>query len=415
MCLDTVIFATEKRQTCDTMKTKMRHTSIHFYCRKTRANKEGLATIEMFVKIGDKRKSIPLEMQYRCENFNKDKDSKKPNTLQDFLNATRERAMIIMTDMRRKGIPITMDNFYQYWVEGGVDKVYTLDELFAEYLKLKQDDFEAGKITKPTMKRYKDTKDIFYRLCGLKGTESVHSITIQQWKMFESGLLKEQKPSYACGWLKKVKSIFNYAWQTGKISANPFYGTKIDRGEIEITYLTDEELDIIRNKQFVKEKYNRVRDVFLFQCATALSYGDMVELKKEDIKEQDKQYYLMGYRKKTGSKYVVPLTEEALSLLKKYDYQLPFISPQQYNKHLKTIGEICEIDKPFSSHLARRTGACYMVNHGVKDEIVAKVLGDSVEMVRKHYAVLFDNTVLKEVGDMQKRELEKTIMKILNS
>lgn len=47
-------------------------------------------------------------------------------------------------------------------------------------------------------------------------------------------------------------------------------------------------------------------------------------------------------------------------------------------------------------------------------EIVAKVLGDSVEMVRKHYAVLFDNTVLKEVGDMQKRELEKTIMKILN-
>lgn len=397
------------------MKTQMQHPSIHFYCRKSRANKKGYATIEMFVKIGEERKGVPLEMQYKPEEFERDLQKKKGNALKEYISTTRERAMIIMTDMRRKGIPITMDNFYKYWTEGGVDKVYTLDELFAEYLKLKQQDFEAGKITKPTMKRYNDTKDLFYELCGLKGTESVHSITIQHWKLFETGLLKKQKPSYACGWLKKIKSIFNYAWQTGKIDANPFYGTKIDRGEIEITYLTDEEMDIIRNKQFLKEKYNRVRDIFLFQCATALSYSDMIEVKKEDIKEKDGQYYLMGYRKKTGSKYVIPLSNEALLILKKYDYNLPFISPQKYNEHLKRIGEICEIDKPFSSHLARRTGACYMVNHGVSDEIVAKVLGDSVEMVRKHYAVLFDDTVLREVGDMQKRELEKAITNILNS
>ena len=395
------------------MKTKMNHPSIHFYCREGRTNKEGLATIEMFVTIGGTRKGIPLEMQYKPEIFKKEKDSKKLNPLQDFLNTTRERAMIIMTEMRRKGIPITMDNFCTYWKEGGVDKIWTLDMLFAEYLGLRKEEYEAGDMTKVTYNRYLKSKDYFYEICGLKGNEDIHTITIQHWKKFEAGLKQRFKQSYVCGWQKKIKSVFVYAWQTGKITAMPFVGTTIDRGGIEITYLTDEEIDKVRKQQFTREKYDRVRDIFLFACSTGLSYADMVKVKKEDIKEKNGQYYLSGNRQKTGGKYIVPLSEEALSLLKKYDYQLPFISPQKYNAYLKIIGDICGIDKPFTSHLARRTAACYMVNHGVSDEIVAKVLGDSVEMVRKHYAVLFDTTVLEKVGEMQKKTLEETFLRIL--
>lgn len=396
------------------MKTQMLHPSIHFYCRKSRANKKGYATIEMFVKIGEERKGIPLEMQYKPEEFERDLQKKKGNALKEYVNTAREKAMVIMTDMRRKNIPVTMDNFFNYWVEGGVDKVYTLDELFSEYLELRKQEYEAKQMTKITYTRYKSCQGLFYEACGLKGSESVQSISIKHWQMFEAALLKKQKPSYACGWLKKIKSVFNYAFQTGKIDSNPFYNVKIDRGSSVITYLTEEELDIIKKKVFKSDRLNRIKDVFLFQCFTALSYADLKGLVREDFKQnKDKQWYIKKRRQKTGSEFVVVLLPNALEIVMEYNFCLPVISLTNYNKYLKEIGEICEIDKPFTTHLARRTGACYLLNAGVPVEVVAKTLGDSVKMVRQHYATLFDTTVFEEMKEVEEAQLSKLLGELL--
>ena len=57
-----------------------------------------------------------------------------------------------------------------------------------------------------------------------------------------------------------------------------------------------------------------------------------------------------------------------------------------------------EINKPVSSHWARHTGATLLLNAGVGEEIVAKVLGHSTTKITKRvYAKLLDETVAREM------------------
>ena len=387
-----------------------------FYCRKAKASKKtGLAPIEVAVNVGGERSYITLELRAKPEQFDKDMASKKANVTKDYCEAVGNRLEEIWIEMVRKGIPLTKDNLITYYRQGGLNKIVTVDGVFADYVALKKDEYDAGKITKVTMQRYETVGKMFCKYTGLKGSENANTITIAHWKAFELGMQKEgYKQNYISNWQKKIRSAFKFAFESGQIDAHPFSMVQVRRVQNDIIYLTDEERDIVRNKTFVREKHERVRDIFLFACCTALSYADLVEVKKEDIKEKNKIYYLEGRRKKTGNKYVVPLTEEALRILRKYDYKLPFISLTKYNQYLKEVGDICGIDKPFTSHLARRTGATYLLNHGVSDEIVAKILGDTVEQVRRSYAEITNDTVLEKVSAVDKEELMKTFDQILS-
>ena len=369
----------------------------------------------MAIRLDQKTKYIPLEMQCEPEKFKKEYNSKKGNPIKDFCEASRESAGDILTEMRRRGITINLDNFLSYFYQGGVDKIFTLDELFEEYLIIKKKEYEGGKITKITYDRYKLTKKLFYQYCGLKGGESVYYITIQHWRLFEAEMQKHYKPSYICGFQKKLKSIFQYAHDTGKINRLPFVKVKIDRGTQEIVYLTPEELSIIKQKTFNIERLNRVKDLFVFQCYTALAWADLKLVKKEDFHRNDKGIYILkGKRQKTGRDFVVYILPDAELILRKYDFSLPIISYDKYNKYLKEVGEMCDIDKPFSTHLARRTGACYLLNNGVDIEIVAKFLGDTPEMVRKHYAMLFDSTLENALTNLQQAEKEQLTREFLD-
>ena len=54
-----------------------------------------------------------------------------------------------------------------------------------------------------------------------------------------------------------------------------------------------------------------------------------------------------------------------------------------------------------------------MLNSGVDIEVVAKMLGDTPEMIRQHYAVLFDKTVLNAVTKYDSERFKKQIEEIL--
>ena len=97
----------------------------------------------------------------------------------------------------------------------------------------------------------------------------------------------------------------------------------------------------------------------------------------------------------------------------RYEYRLPHIVMQNYNTGLKTIGDICHIEKPMHSHIGRHTAACYLLNErGLSLEVTARILGHNSTKLTKHYAKLFDNTVFEAVrraegllsGEVQKTE-----------
>ena len=100
--------------------------------------------------------------------------------------------------------------------------------------------------------------------------------------------------------------------------------------------------------------------------------------------------YLKKKRCKTGVTYILPLNDTAISLLRKYDFELPIITNQKYNAHLKEIADICGIKKTLTTHLARHTAATLMPNSGIAIEVVSKILGHSNTKMTQHYAKLLD-------------------------
>ena len=148
-----------------------------------------------------------------------------------------------------------------------------------------------------------------------------------------------------------------------------------------------------------------MRDLFLFQCFTAISYSDMMALVPTDYKKNDYgDVYIIKPRAKTGVKFCAILFDDALIIAEKYDWMLPHIVMQNYNNGLKVIGDICKIDKPLHSHIGRHTAACYLLNEkGLSIEVVARILGHSTTKITRHYAKLMDKSVFEAVRKAEEK------------
>ena len=88
-----------------------------------------------------------------------------------------------------------------------------------------------------------------------------------------------------------------------------------------------------------------------------------------------------------------------VEILKKYHFKLPIIGNHKLNVYLKAIRDLCGIDKPIFSHVARHTYATRCLNRGIRLEVVAKLLGHSTTRITQHYAKLLKDNILNEVKD----------------
>ena len=52
------------------------------------------------------------------------------------------------------------------------------------------------------------------------------------------------------------------------IKKDPFYGIHFKQEEVNVEFLSREELDILMNKEFTIKRLEQVRDIFVFCCFT---------------------------------------------------------------------------------------------------------------------------------------------------
>ena len=109
------------------------------------------------------------------------------------------------------------------------------------------------------------------------------------------------------GMIAKLKTIVVFAIDNGKLKSNPFNGVKISKRTKEVEFLSEKEIDTIKKKRMIG-RLDKVRDLFLFQCFTGLSYSDMANLRSDDFcVNKSGQIYIKKTRIKTGMRYVVVL------------------------------------------------------------------------------------------------------------
>lgn len=197
---------------------------------------------------------------------------------------------------------------------------------------------------------------------------------------------------------KTLKTYTREAVRRELIDHDPYVGIKGDRGKPERgRWLTQEEVSRIESAELPTESLRRVRDLFLLQCYTGLSYSDLMSVDWHHTEDIGGMTVLAGERRKTGVGYVTVLTDRAKAILARYDYATPKMTNEQYNLRLKMVAGAAGIGKPIASHYGRRTCGIILLNEGYPIEIVARVLGHSdIKTTQEVYAKILDSTVAME-------------------
>ena len=173
------------------------------------------------------------------------------------------------------------------------------------------------------------------------------------------------------------------------------YKPKLPKAKKAVRYLTLEELNTIYTLDLShNEALDKVRDIFVFQCYTALRYSDVAQLKRENIKVgEDGNYEIDILTEKDDDRISFRLPQRAVAIYKKY------------NEHLKELGEVADLKgewvdyeyrlnekiviripkKDLTSHTARRTFVVSALNEGVSAELISAITSHSVIASMKPY------------------------------
>jgi site-specific recombinase XerD len=197
--------------------------------------------------------------------------------------------------------------------------------------------------------------------------------------------------------MQKLRALFNYIKNTGETFIDPYANFRMSFEKADRDYLDQEELNTLYTKRFTSERLEKVRDVFLFSCYTGLSFSDVCDLKKENIRQGvDNNLWIMAKRNKTGVPFKVRLLNIPIAIMEKYEEHqkngglLPVISNQNTNEYLHEIAAICNINKKITFHVARHTFATLCLTEGMPIESISKLLGHSSIRTTQIYARIID-------------------------
>ena len=348
----------------------------------------------MTIIINGKRVCLTLPRKEDPKQFQKLIASKKMNPLKEYLEEMYQKVLTAQTDLMKQGVQADPIHLKEY-IQNGCTTSYTVEDLFTEYLKILSKRVGIN-LTAPVYRKYEIVRNLFYQ--HISKEKQVTEITKSTIADFYAELNRKYESTTSAAMMVKLKTIIIFAVDNGKLGCNPFNGIKISKRTKEVEYLTERELDTIKSKSF-NGRLEKVKDLFLFQCYTGLAYVDMANLSKEDFQFNDNgQIFIKKSRVKTGIGFLTVLIDEAVEIIRKYDFELPVLSNQKYNSYLKEIADVCGITKPMHTHIGRHTAATYLLNKGLSIETVARILGHSNIKQTQHYAKLVDKTVFEAIA-----------------
>lgn len=360
--------------------------SIAFFCRKSKANKQGYAPLECSVTLSGSRKFLNLPIKFKPEDFNK----KKPS--QDIVEAMdlwRNRITQYQLQMLKEGMVITAETLRQVIQSGGV-KAYSCGQLFNDYLLI---------LRKRVGIDLKDTVYRKYELVAEKALkyvrrdDDISKMTPHLIQTIISDWRRVFDPATLVGYATRLKTFVRYGMDNGHIKINPFQSIKLSKPVKPIKFLTEEQvMDLLALS--LEPRLQRCLDCFLTACGTGLSYADLRTFTQSDLKQIGEHFYISKERVKTGKTFTAIVFPWAIPIIKHYK-TLPLPSNQVYNRYLKEIGKIAGISG-LTSHMGRRTFSTLLINKNVSLEAVAAALGDNPQIAARYYAKVFDSTILTQ-------------------
>ncbi|WP_288955747.1 site-specific integrase [uncultured Polaribacter sp.] len=393
--------------------------SILFFIKKSKLLKNGTAPIYLRVTINGKRSEISIKRSITPKLWDTVRNKAKGNSqeskdLNEYLNSVRGQLYTHHQALQESSKIITSKMLTNAFLGIG-EKQWTLLELFQEhnenmksligqeYSPLTYQRYEAG------LKHIKTFCKVQYRNEAYQLSEVNHKFITA----FEFYLKTTAKCGHnaAMKHVKALKKITRIALANDYIRRDPFANYKITQKTVERSCLTQKEINKLLEKEFEIERIEVVRDLFVFQCYTGLSYRDLEKLSKRHIQIGIDGYkWIILKRTKTGSECRIPILPIAEGILKKYknnpchqlkETLLPVPSNQKMNAYLKEVADVCGIKKKLHTHLARHTYATTItLSQGIPMETVSKLLGHKKIATTQIYSKVLDAKISQDMAKL---------------
>lgn len=368
---------------------------LNFICRASKARRNGLSPIELSIIINNNRSVITLDRQIPSTKFNPSTQKVRgEKDINDYIDVIRKKCYNIETELIKLD-KLDIDTFVYSFKNGIPQKEDTLLKIYQKHNDLYRQNVEVGKVDNTAYYKYCKNRDRLqeYLLTLNKTDIKLKDITPLFIEGFQNYCLSKLKVNTTNKQLKMLKKILAFAVKERHIEVSPFQMV-LREEKLDYDVLNKSDINKLLGTQFLDSRIEQIRDCFIFQCYTGLAYTDLVNLTQDNI-END---VIIGRRKKTDVQFVVPLLPVAKQILEKYNYQLPIISNQAYNRYLKVLGDVSGLNKQLHSHLARHTFACLLLNSGVDMKTISRTLGhSSMKITEKIYASMSNDTVVDNI------------------
>lgn len=369
--------------------------TLNFICRASKARKDGLSPIELSIIIGGDRTVITLDRKVKSTSFNPSTQKVRGDKdLNEYLEVIRRKCYSIETELIRMD-NLNLETFIHSYKYGIKQKEDTLLQIYDKHNELYKDNVLCGKIDNAALYKYKKSRErVADYLQSIDKTDiKLKDITPSFIEGYQNYCLKTLKTNTTNKQLKMLKKILSFAVKERLLDVNPFQMT-LKEEKLDYHTLTIDDVKYLLSVEITDKRIASIRDLFVFQSMTGLSYADMASLSMDDIKDD----VIIKRRKKTDVQFVIPVLPIAKSILEKYDYKLPIISNQKYNQYLKVLGDVCKMPMSLHSHLARHSYACILLNSGVDMKTISKTLGhSSMRTTERIYAEMSNQTVISNI------------------
>ena len=390
--------------------------SILFYIKRAKINVDGVCPIYTRVTINSKRFEFSTNKfispdKWSTEGAKVKGNSEDARSINNQLDIIKNQIMDAEKRLYKKEIQINSENLRNE-LFGIKERELLLIPIFTEHNR-KIKELVGSEYAPGTLERYetslKHTKDFLqwkYRVSDIDIEKIDHAFITE----YEFYLRTERKcaNNTAVKYIKNFHKIINICLANGWLNKDPFANYKSKVKEVIREFLTEQEIQSLMEKEFVSERLELVRDIFVFSCFSGLAYIDVKQLSKDNIVLGiDGDKWINKNRQKTDTNSKIPLLPTAQYILDKYanhpvcvneDKLLPIFSNQKMNAYLKEIATVCGINKELTFHIARHTFATTVtLSNGVPIETVSKMLGHTNLKTTQHYAKILDKKISEDM------------------
>jgi site-specific recombinase XerD len=176
--------------------------------------------------------------------------------------------------------------------------------------------------------------------------------------------------------------------------------------ENDRSYLLKEHVETLLFHTPTKEKYELIKDLFIFSCFTGLAYIDIKKLKKSNIQSFfDGHEWIISRRQKSDVASNVRLMEIPKRLIGKYagitrnDFIFPVPTNKICNSYIDKLIQEVEIitEQKVTFHTARHTFGTMFLTEGVPLESLSKMMGHKNISTTQIYAKITSQKISKDM------------------